>query len=536
MMSEDNGWKWDFGIAGLLFAVSWLLFDSQGIGLSWDSNYYLLFSQLMRLNFDFTTQGVYAPLYPMLLAGLTSLSASTESALVLVHSATVAIVFLCSSRLAREAGLFSPLAQLTGIYGALVALGSATFQFAWTEVPYTALLTACILIAVAFYRGTLASSVWWFIPIGFLTPLRFIGIIPAALLTGLMTWRAWTMGRAMPVKLSSLVAGLALAFGPITIFAVINSIAWGCPFGCRDPSSVTLSQNLSLTLSTLKSEGPQLAGGVLVLAAALLTMSLRRRVTHDAESWDIPDERSAWVTWAVPLAVVLLSVGEQIYVSTHSDIDPINPPYFAPIYPALVVAMVVAAWRIFVALPKSPALPVFVVTLVVATLVAGYRDFALYAGLADDAMDPEASLSDFGFKLSPMLQLWRNAQSELLAEDHAGSIATYYPLTDDSANLAAYLVLDSAYGPKDAKCRPGAVRTLADGDTRIRLDCMTAHGVKQLQVAVISNLARIPADTELLIMDKTSFSDSAADPPDLNSENFQIIGDNPSHRILRRRL
>jgi hypothetical protein len=121
-----------------------------------------------------------------------------------------------------------------------------------------------------------------------------------------------------------------------------------------------------------------------------------------------------------------------------------------------------------------------------------------------------------------------------LAEDHPGSIATYYPLTEDSANLSAYLVLDSAYGPKTAKCRPGAVETLEDGDTRIRLDCMTARGVKPLRVSVISNLDRIPADTELLIMDKTSFSDSGKDPPDLGEEHFQIIGDNPSHRILKR--
>jgi hypothetical protein len=529
------GWTMDLLIGAILFAVSLFLFGSQGIGLSWDSNFYLWFSQLMRLNLDFSTQGLYAPLYPMLLAALTTLGASTERALVLVHATSVAIVFLASSRLVRNADLPPFLAPLAGIYGALVALGSLTFQFVWTEVPYVALLTACIAIAVGFWRGTLAPSAWWFIPLGFLAPLRFIGIFPAALLTGLMAWRIYATTRPTLPKLARLAGGFMLAFGPIVVIGVLNSMAWDCAFGCRDPSTFTLHQNLALTWSTFESEFPQFAGGVLILAVALLATLFRLRVSGAAQPNGTAQERTVWVAWAVPLAVVVVSVGAQVYASTRMDIDPINPRYFASLYPAMVIGLIVAAWRVVMARPGRLARPAFLTALIVIPLVAGYRDFALYTGLASDATDSQAALTDFGFKQSEMLRTWSDEQAALLAEDRPGGIAAYFPLTAESTNLAAYLVLDSAYGPKGARCRPGAIHVLTDGDSQVRLDCTTAHGPKQLNVAVISNLARIPQDTELLVMDKSEIQDDAADLRDVGVQHFEIVADTPSHRILRRR-
>jgi len=530
-------WSTDMSIGSLLFAVSALMLGIWGIGVGWDANYYLMFSQLMRLNFDFSTQGFFAPLYPMMLAALTALGASTELAVVLVHSASIAVVFLASAQLVRDAGAPPAATWLAGIYAAVVAFGSFSFPNAWTEIPYVAALTASTAIAVAFWRRTLTPSLWWFLPLGMLAPLRFVGLFPAALLSVLMVWRLWDGARPSAALFARLAGALTFVVGPIAVFAVLNQMAWGCAFGCRDPSAFSLGENLALTWSTFRGEWPQLAGGALVLAAATLATLFGSRVSDAALSEATPQDRAFFcAAWLFPLGVVVVSVGAQIYASTRVDIDPINPRYFTPLYPILVSGLVAAAWRVVHARSRPWGRPAFFTALVVALLAAGYLDTVFYSHLIREATDRRASLAEFGFKRSPMRRQFQDAQAVLLGKDKPGGIAAYFPLTEDSTNLAAYLVLDSAYGPDGAGCRAGAIRMLANKDSQIRLDCTTSRGPKELEVAVISDLARIPPDTELLIMDKSNIIDDDEVLWEVvGRQRFQVIADTPTHRLLHRK-
>ncbi len=496
-----------------------------------------MFSQLMRLNFDFSTQGLYAPLYPMLLAALTALGASTELAVVLIHSTSIAVVFLASAQLLRNAGAPATAAWLAGTYAAVVAFGSFTFQNIWTETPYVAALTASTAIAVAFWRRKLTPWIGWFLPLGMLALLRFIGVFPATLLSVLMAWRLWDGARPSAALLARLAGAFAFVVGPIAVFAVLNQMAWGCAFGCRDPSDFSLGENLALTWSTFRGEWPQLAGGALVLAAATLATLLGSRVSQLARSEATPPHRTfVGAAWAIPLGVVVISLGAQIHASTRVDIDPINPRYFTPLYPILVTAMVAAAWRVVQARSRPWGRPVFFTALLVALLAAACLDTVFYAGLLEKATDRRASLAEFGFKRSPIRRQFQDAQAALLSQDKPGGIAAYFPVTEDSTNLAAYLVLDSAYGPDGAGCHTGAIRMLANEDSQIRLDCRTPDGPKELAVAVISDLARIPPDTELLIMDKSRIIDDDDVLREVvGRQRFQVIADTPTHRLLHRK-
>ncbi len=488
--SVAAAWPVELSIACLLFAATMIALGIWGIGVSWDSNYYLMFSQSMRLNFDFSTQGLYAPLYPMILAALTALGASTEFAANVVHASAVAIVFLASSRLVREAGAPPAIAWVAGLYASIVAIGSYTFQYIWTEVPYVAALTASTAIAVAFWRGSIKPSIWWFLPLGLLAPFRFIGLFPAALLGSLMAWRLWD-GQRRPswmlfVRLAC--AGILTA-GPIAVFGVLNEIAWGCALGCRDPSSFSLGQNLALTFSTFKAESPQLAGGALVLAVAACASLWGARTPATSPR---PENRGAWTTWAFPLAVVVISVAAQVYASTRAEIDPINPRYFTPLYPDLVIGLVAGAWRVLQVRPRSWGRPALVTALVGALLSAAYLDFAFYSELLQEAADHRASLAEFGFKGSPMRRQFQDAQAALLSEDNPGTLVTYFPRTEESTNIAAYLVLDlPPTDPLAATSAPSAflpTRTAESGSTAKRREA--SSNSRWLRLAISHELRR----------------------------------------------
>lgn len=186
-------WSTDVSIGSLLFAVSASDALHPGIGVDWDANYYLMFWQLMRLNFDFSTQGPFAPLYPMMLAAFTALGASTL--------------------VGRRAGSFGfDRRCLPGVGAA----GSRRRGAAGGDVVGRDLCgrggVRLLLVSECLDRDSLCrrvhgehgdrrcflarlSLLWWFLPLGMLAPLRFVGVFPAALLSVLMVWRLWDGAR-----------------------------------------------------------------------------------------------------------------------------------------------------------------------------------------------------------------------------------------------------------------------------------------------------------------------------------------------------
>jgi len=525
MRRLDPDWLPALVIGGALFIGAGQLFGEQGIGLTWDSNYYLLFSQRMRLNLDFSTDGTYAPLYSMILAGLTALGASTGVAVVLVHAGSIMAIFLSATRLVRAAQAPPLMALAAGLYVTLVALGSVIFQFVWTEIPYCALLTVSTAITVSIWRGGLRPSVWWLLPIGLLAPMRFIGLVPSIYLSALILWRMIPRAKVDLRALLRLAAGTFLAFGPIALFACLNHRAWGCALGCREPSTTGVGENLVATGVTFASELPQFTGVVLIFVTA---------------GWFVftgPISRSNFrsAAWIIPLSIVALSILAQVYASSRVEIDPIGPRYYAPLYPLFLVGLISLSWRIGLHEPRRLATGAFTAALLLAATMAAYRDVGIYGDLADDASDDAASLSDFGFKQSPLRLAFQAAQAEMLTEDQPGSLAAYAAQTQGVTDLAAYLVLDSAYDPPGARCRAGSIQSTEDGQTRIGLDCATKHGIRHLRTDVISDLSQLPADAELVIMDK-SYGDDSLVPILIHHQGFQIIIETPAYRLLRRSI
>jgi hypothetical protein len=198
-----------------------------GLGQSWDSNFYLLFSQDFRLNgrIDFG-QGLYAPVYPLLLASLTILGLNSELAMCVVNAGSAGAIFLAAFVAAPRAYRF-PTRFVLGCLATAVAIGSQTFRFAWTEPLYTALLMwACLEALRATRRGRV--SVALLVLLGLLPLTRFVGLfVSLAIAAYLLLGSRLGQGRTQATEHVSVAAGLvavAASVGPIALLAASNPV------------------------------------------------------------------------------------------------------------------------------------------------------------------------------------------------------------------------------------------------------------------------------------------------------------------------
>lgn len=527
MLRWASHWRGEIFIAIALFAATLTLILSLGLNLTWDSNFYLIFSQAMRLNFDFSTQDIYAPGYSAMIAALTALGATTAFALALVHSASIAVVAVSVALLVRSADAPRPFAALAGLYAAFASAGSIIFQAAWTEAPFTAWLAACTAVAVLIWRRKLKASLWYFLTLGVLPLIRFIGMFPVGVLSMAAALRLSDVSRLRLLSLARIGAAIALAFGPVAAFALSTLLRDDCVFGCRPPSAVGLEQNLASVSETFIEALPELAAGALMLLAAFVVRavsSIKQPVTCAG---------TEWAAWAIPLAVIVATTAGQLYTSSTVEIDPIGQRYFAPLYPLALAAAMAGTWRLVQAVTGDFIRRAAFLAVVLACAISFVQDAALYTDLAAQAAR-SSGIANFGFKLGPTLPIFQDAQARALAG--AGSIALYYPRTSDTTDLAAYLVLDSDYNPPGHGCRIVSINLPQDAPGRVGLSCRSDNRRKVLSYAVLNDLRDLPADAVLVVMDKRNEVDDAAALSTLLGERFEIVSDSPTLRILRRRI
>jgi hypothetical protein len=108
-------------------------------------------------------------------------------------------------------------------------------------------------------------------------------------------------------------------------------------------------------------------------------------------------------------------------------------------------------------------------------------------------------------------------------------------LTYGEKNHAAYLVLDSAYYPDDARCRMTSIAGREGDDMSIGVDCALAERADHIEAYLLSDIDRLRADSIVLIIDKTDIPDPSAVLGGLvSAQNFHVVIDTPTHALLDR--
>lgn len=508
-------------------------FIACGIGTSPDSSFYLLISQQMRIELHFSTLGVYAPLYPAILALLTAVGLSTELAIVSVQAASLCSIFLLAIQMSRLVGNSDTRSFLVGLYAVLVAFGCATFQFAWTEVPYAALLMAStVLAAGAVYRND--PALWRFLPIGLMLLLRFIGIFPAALLVAILFRQLHVRHGVTRSAFWRALAGGAIAFGPLLLFALLNAQAWGCALGCRPPSPTGLIENLLATRWTLQLDSPQMYGLLIVLCVPVVTCLRSQREGIRSRM------RIASALPLLSVGIAAVSIAGQVYSSTSVKIDPINTRYMCPLYPLLAADFASCTAAVLGCDRRWAARSVSVLALALIGLLALAQDTVTYR---ESLATNRASmlLTGFGYKQSPMFAAYRQELATIIELPQPGSVVAYAPVIPIGVvtvgyafyNRGAALVLNSAYYPPGTTCRPQSVESVPMAqDLRVPMLCTTDRGERPLQAAIINDMSQIPLDAGIVIAEKDpAQARSLWDP-----SRFSLVFETPNHILLRRRV
>ena len=480
-------------------------FTAHGIGTSPDSSFYLLISQQMRAELNFSTLGVYAPLYPAILALLTAVGLSTELAIVSVQVASLCSIFLLAIQMSRLVGNSDTRSFLVGLYAALVAFGCTTFQYAWTEVPYAALLMAStVLVAGAVYRNDPAP--WRFVPIGLMLLLRFIGIFPAAMLVAILFRQIHVRHGRTTSGVWRAFAGAGIAFGPLLVFAFLNAKAWGCALGCRPPSPTGWFENLQLSRWTLQRDMPRLYGLLILLCVPVVACLRGQR------EGILGRARMASALPLLSFGIAAVSIAGQVYSSTNVLIDPINTRYISPIYPLLAAGVASYTAAVLGRDRCRAARGVSVFALALIGLLALAQDAVIYQ---DSLRANRATmlLTDFGYKQSPMFAAYRRELAMIIESPQPGAVVAYAPIIPigvvaaDYAfyNRGAALILNSAYYPPGTTCRPQSIQPVPMApDLRVAMLCTTNHGKRPVQAAIINDMSQIPLDAGIVIAQKDS--------------------------------
>lgn len=461
-------------VATCLSAVLFVALFNIGVGQSWDSNFYLLFSQQIRLNGSTSLgEGLYAPAYPVTLALLTIAGLSTEAAMSLVNAAAVGALFLAGWRVIPTS---PPLTRM--LLGGLVvgvALTSESFFFAWSEPLFTAMLAFAVSEAMRCFDDRNVSPT--LLALLLVLPLsRYIGLVSSVALLGVMALRFYpTTARPENGRMMLRVLAAAIvAVAPLLAVGVWNHLSYGCALGCRVPSETGAAENVVLLGKALWRDRLVLAP--IAISIVALAVLARR-------------DRARLVIALIPVAVAGLSFAAQVASSSLVSIDPIDGRFVSPYYPLLVLSLAALIGGMG---DRRRIINALLSLLIVCQFaVAGNRLADMLARTANTG-----SITDVGYKLTP-------AFAQVKAHTRANSVVSFFPETEGYGNLSAYLLLNSAYWER---CRPTALND-DKREASVELRCADSRPRNGLAMSVPRDL---PEDAEVLFVDKARLDGSSA--------------------------
>lgn len=520
------------GLDGMLFTLAFAglfaFYEATGIGFSWDSSMYLLFSQQMRLNWDFSTGTTYAPFYPLVLGAISAVGIPTENAVSIVNAFSVAATLAATCRIVKSLTRSSVVGTLTGLFAATASASFTIFQNAWSEPLYSALLLVSVALIIELGRGYRRDLLVCTVTTLALLPItRFIGIFPVAFLFLLLVY---IIVRREGIRRSSILTILvsgAVVGGPVSFFAFADYLLTGCPFGCRPPSSWGFIENIRFTRWALERDLPVYAGTMLVLAVSALAMLFR---CHDRLTNRTLTQYGLAVTPAAVFAVQFIG---QFYASMQAAIDPIGTRYLAPIYPLLLCSLISVAYVPVSTAPQKLFQRAFTGAIILAGIFAAGIDIDIYRGLLEESESGTASIASFGYKRNPVRAEILTEIADLLDRSSHPTLAVYHM---EAPFVPAYLALNSAFYPDAYGCAPRSIERAALFVSRVITECRQDGRRKRLETFLLSDVTSTPEGTNLIIFAKDrTFDANLVEKQYIANGDYHPVFNSNIVLILRRR-
>ncbi len=308
-------------------------------------------------------QTQWPPLYSLTVAPLIASGVDPVTAGRVVSAAAFGlVVLLVGLWLWRTAGLGAGLggSALLGTIPAVTGVAAAV----WSDALYTVFVTA-----LAWLGASLAARpgrLRWFIVgiiVGAAVLTKYLGLTLFGIVALLLLAELRRRGNARETARHALLAlvGVALVVVPL----IVRNLATHRPLGgaVRHASSQSFPTVATDTIQTIGKDAlaswPLMTLVGLVVVGALITWRRRPRLNDGRDALTAPLGSSVVVVGAFLLGLIL--------ARSVVDTDPIYSRFVAPVFPALVVALVLLAYRGLRIFHRSA--PVFAMTLLAAVSV-----------------------------------------------------------------------------------------------------------------------------------------------------------------------
>jgi hypothetical protein len=297
-----------------LFSLAVVLFQyTLEIKYSWDSNWYILFSDWIGNSFNFDRLAVYPPLYYLSLGLLESLGLNIVSSILVYWWISYFLILIVFFSITRS--------SLLSILGLITIISNpktlSMFRYVWTELGYSVILMIAtyLLFKILTEDKSKKYKVIFLISIALLPTQRYIGAYISTYLglIYLFSNRNYILNRLSEL----LVATLPLLF----LFAW-NLLLTGHIAGPRTASSIPMMKNFILTQNVLfnvfRPEWLFLLITILVLAII---------------SW----KKRKFNILLLLLFIPFIQSFFQVLSNTMYAINGINPRYFIVFSPVIVL-------------------------------------------------------------------------------------------------------------------------------------------------------------------------------------------------------
>jgi hypothetical protein len=287
-----------------------------GVLYSWDSNWYLIFSESMSENMDFDRKAVYAPLYYFSLSILQFLGFTSEGSVVaywfICYSALVFFLYRVTKSVVASLLIFVVIVavEATGVL----------YRFAWTELGYaTILVAASVFLYEHLAKGKSKKSELAFLVCLSLLPVqRYIGGYIAVYMG--LVYLSFSPSVSCFFKRSR---RLALATIPLVSIILWNMIISGEVSGPRPETPYSYAENFNLAESVIFNHFKWVWFLWLLCiasSAAVLVLNFKGRSKY----------------WLVLVAIGLVPAVQalaQIHSSSIYQFDEIGPRFFIVLVP-----------------------------------------------------------------------------------------------------------------------------------------------------------------------------------------------------------
>lgn len=298
-----------------IIALSIILFQYfLGIKYSWDSNYYLLFSDGIASSNNFDRMAVYAPLYYWSLGILNFFGLSSVGSILLYwwisYFAILTVLFSLTRNIVISAlGLIAILSNPTTL---------SLYRYAWTELGYSAILVVAIYSLYKILTEEKENNSYqliFLISISILPVQRYIGGYLSVYLglIYLFSNRKYILNRLSKLIIATL---------PLIFVISWNVLLTGHMSGSRQPGSLSLLENFELARKVLfQNFSPE---WIILLILILITSII---------SWKKRKFNPLLLLLFIPIAQLIF----QIISSTIYAFDTINPRFFIVLTPAIIL-------------------------------------------------------------------------------------------------------------------------------------------------------------------------------------------------------